>query len=124
MGICNPKNEQKTIENPSSIKLKKLKIPQWNDSYTIEKIKDLDEYYIEKNDNKYIIFYHSKDYTLPLDGWIHECIICSMPVSRIHKHSIISNKEIYFQLCNTCWKKKTTKNLMDFDTIIYKINIS
>ena len=93
-------NKKNPIKNSSSIKLKKLKIQKWNDSYTIEKIKDLDKYYIEKNDTKYIIFYHPNDCNLPLDGWIHQCIICNMRVSHIHKYSIIINKEVYFQLFN------------------------
>ena len=137
MGICNPTNKRKTIKNISSIKTKKLKmnniasttkikIPKNDNRYTIKKIKDLDGYYIENNNNnKYVIIYHPDDYDLPLQGWIHYCMLCDTRTSRIHKHTIINNKEIYFQMCNTCWRTKFLyKKSLDCDLIISKINLS
>lgn len=72
-------------------------------------IKDTDNIYIEKTNNKSIIFYYPFNSKLPIKGWIHHCILCSHRTGRIQLYSKLNNKNIYFQICNNCWKNKLNK---------------
>jgi len=98
MGACYSKNiiEPELINNAKDMEYEFI---------TTRRINDTNNLYVEKTNKKCIIFYYPSYSKLPLKGWIHYCMFCKIRTGKIQLYSKINKINIYFQICNKCWKK-------------------
>ena len=67
--------------------------------------------YYELEGNKYIIFNHDTDNkSLPINGWIHNCVFCDT-ITSSHKKFNHNYLSINIIICPDCYKR----NLLDIN---------
>lgn len=77
--------------------------------------------YYEKSKNKYIIYRHFEEKSIPLFGWIHNCFLCYSLTSRNQKY-LNSNKYSVI-ICKCCKNKFNNKPFAVIKNFIIKNKI-
>lgn len=77
--------------------------------------------YHEILNNKLIIFYHIKNKSLPIDGWIHNCFICETYSSKLEKYN--NNDKINCIVCKDCKKEFVNKKHAEIESYIKDLNL-
>ena len=78
-------------------------------------------FYHEILNNKLLIFYHKKNKSLPLDGWIHNCFICETITSKLEKYD--NKQDIYSIVCKDCKEEFINKKHAEIESYLIDFNL-
>ena len=71
--------------------------------------------------DKLIVFYHIKNKSIPLKGWIHNCFICETISSKLEKYN--NKHNVYSIVCKDCKKEFLNKKHAEIESYIKDFNL-